>query len=441
MKHNKRLICLAALLLLLTVLSGCAAEQSAYEQNDALGYTVSVKFDANGGTFTTNTSVIVDAYSPDALARNEQGQLRLALLPTDDPQRGNDAFAPTKSGYFLAGWYATREEVTGEDGQVSYTYADRWDFSSDLLTLEADGTYTSAEPVLTLYAAWVPLFRVEFYARSSGELLGSYSFDPTAAEPIKLPAWNEATGCIEMYRFPKTQGYTFRAAYWDAQGNDPITDESIVHSGTVDLDTATAIDPVMKLYLELDEGEWYHIYSAAQLAANASVSGCYELYDDLDFSDEIWPTAFVYGNFSGKIIGNGHTIKNVQLVQTNNSKSNAGLFGCLTDGAQLSRLSFAHIDFTLRAGTRVAGASFGLLAGTISREASICDVSLRDSTLWIDSSCYFGVSDYVIGLICGMGDASAVNAEQVECRPTGDAPDNVHISIDDGHVTVEIVTP
>lgn len=441
MKHDKRHICLAALLLLLTMLSGCAAEQSAYEQNDALGYTVSVKFDANGGTFTTNTSVIVDAYSPDALARDEQGRLQLALLPTDDPLRGNDAFTPTKSGYFLAGWYASREEIKDADGQIAYTYADRWDFSTDLLTLDADAAYTSAEPVLTLYAAWVPLFRVEFYDRSSGELLGSYSFDPESAEPIKIPAWNEATGCLELYRFPKREGYTFRAAYLDAEGALPITQESIVHGGTVDLDSATAIDPVLKLYLDHDEGEWYHIYSAEQLAANASLIGCYVLYDDLDFSDEIWPTVFLYGNYSGTILGNGHTIKNVQLDQTNNSKSNAGLFGCLTEHAQLLQLNFEQIDFTLRAGTRVAGASFGLLAGTISREAALSDVRVRNSTLFIDSSCYFGVEDYVIGLICGMGDASAVDTEQVECRPTGEEPENVHIAIDDGHITVEIVTP
>ncbi len=440
MKHNDCMR-LVPLLLLLLLLCGCTAKPSAYEKNDALGYTISVKFDANGGMFTTNTAVIVDSYAPASLARNDSGQLQLALLAPDDPQRGNDAFAPTKSGYFLAGWYASCDTVAQADGQTACTYADRWDFASDILTLDAEASYSAAEPVLTLYAAWVPLFRVEFYERGSGTKLGSFSFDPTVPEPLKLPAWNETTGCIDMYRFPKQEGSTFRCAYWDEQGTKPISDAQILHGGTVDLTDATAIDPILKLYLDYDEGEWYHIYSASQLAANASLNGCYELYADLDFSDEIWPTAFVYGNFSGTILGNGHTISNVQIVQTNNSKSNAGLFGCLTEQAQLSELTFDTVDFTIHAGTRVAGAGFGLLTGTLSGGASVSELSIRNGTLWIDSDCYFGTSDYVIGLICGMGDATCVAQEHIECRPAGNAPENVYISVEDGQVTVEIVTP
>ena len=87
------------LLLLLTVLlvTGCAEEPTPYEVNDAEHFTVSVKYDANGGTFTTNTAVIVDSY--DAAATGG----KIALLSPDNALRRNDAFTAVNNGYFLAG--------------------------------------------------------------------------------------------------------------------------------------------------------------------------------------------------------------------------------------------------------------------------------------------------------------------------------------------------
>ena len=41
------------------LLTACSSEKTPYQVNDEENYTVSVKFDANGGVFTTNTSVIV----------------------------------------------------------------------------------------------------------------------------------------------------------------------------------------------------------------------------------------------------------------------------------------------------------------------------------------------------------------------------------------------
>lgn len=438
-KINKILIPLFVLLLALCF-AGCAAEQSAYEKNNEEGYCVSVKFDANGGVFTTNTSVIVDSFKLEELPVNGSGKAQAALIAPDDPIRGNDAFTPAKSGYFLAGWYATRTQVSGGEGE-QYTYADKWDFSSDVLELDRDQTYSSQEPVLTLYAAWVPMFQVEFYSRTDGSLVGSYSYDPTTAEHLKVPAWNQKTGAIDMYRFPEVKGSTFSAVYYDEAGKQPVTTETITHTGLVDYTTGTAQEPTMKLYVDYMEGEWYHIYNATQFVENANVNGCYEIYDDLDFADVIWPTSFVYGNFSGQINGNGHVMRNIQITQTNNSKVYAGLFGCVTEQAKISDLTLENVSLTIKAGTRVAGTSYGLFAGSIADGATISNVSIDSGTLYIDSQCYFGVSDYAIGLVCGMGNSDLIENAQITCKATGDAPDTVHITVTDGQVTVEIVTP
>ena len=97
-------------LVTLCLFTACGSEKTPYEVNDEENYTVSVKYDANGGVFTTNTSVIVDSYNIADLKTNSEGKVEIALLTPDDKNRGNDAFTATKNGYFLAGWYVERTE-------------------------------------------------------------------------------------------------------------------------------------------------------------------------------------------------------------------------------------------------------------------------------------------------------------------------------------------
>ncbi len=415
----------------ITFVTGCSGDKTPYERNNDDNYTVSVKYDANGGTFTTNTSVIVDSFSIDDLKENSDGQVEIALLSPDDSKRGNDAFKASKNGYFLAGWYAEKTD----NG-----YSDKWDFEEDLLQVEPGKTYSADEPVLTLYAAWVPLFEIEFYSLDSGELMDSYSFDPTTAGDIKVPAWDEKTGAIEMYHFPEKKGYTFNKAYYDENGKEPLDAETVAHPGVVDYEIGVAENPVLKLYVDWMEGEWYHIYNTEQFVDNASINGNYEIHADLDFADEIWPTSLMYGNFTGVIKGNGHTMKNIEFTQTNNSKVNAGLFGYLTETANISDVTFENVTFTLKKGTRVVGTSYGLLAGTISEAAKLNNVKILGSKLQIDTSCYFGVDDYSIGLVCGMGNANAVATAQITCEVVGNKPEELRITVNGNMVTIEDAT-
>jgi len=431
--------------LLLTVLTlgsmclftACGSEQTPYEINDEENYTVSVKYDANGGVFTTNTSVIVDSYNVSDM-KADGGVVEIPLITPDDKSRGNDAFKATKSGYFLAGWYAERtEDGKDEDGNTLYTYGDKWDFEEDVLEVEVDKTYSSQEPVITLYAAWVPLFEIEFYSLGTGEYLNNYVYDPTLVDEIKIPTWDEESGAVEMYNFPENDGYTFNGAYYDKAGTQAIV-SVLEHTGEVDEKTGTAEDTVMKVYVDWLEGEWYHIYTVEQFLDNASIKGNYEIHADLDFTDENWPSSLMYGNFTGTIKGNGHKFSNIEFAQTNNSKVNAGLFGNLAEGANISDLTFENVTFTIEKGTRVAGTSYGLFAGVISEGATLSNVNILNGVLQIDSKCYFGVNDYSIGLVCGSGDPALLPNAQITCAPTGDNPEKVQITVEGNDVTVEI---
>lgn len=433
----KSILSVIAVALLSVILAGCANESTPYEVNDADNYTVSVKYDANGGTFTTNTSVIVDSYNIDDLKTNGEGMAEVALLSPDDQARGHDAFTATKNGHFLAGWYSERTESKDADGNTVYTYSGRWDFENDLLTVDPSEEYTSNEPRVTLYAAWIPLFEIEFYSLDSGEYMESYVFDPTVVENILVPEWNEETGAIDMHNFPKKSGYTFNKAYYDAEGTLLLDSAEVSHSGVIDYETGTATDSKMKIYVDWTEGEWFRIYNTEQFLDNASVNGNYEIFADLDFTDEIWPTSLMYGNFSGTIKGNGHTFKNIEAIQTNNSKVNAGLFGQITETAQILDLTFENVSFTIKAGTRVVGTSYGLFAGTLSSGATIGNVSILNSTLSLDSSCYFASDDYTIGLVCGMGDGSVVTNAEINVTAVGDNPETLTLTVNNNTVTVE----
>lgn len=437
MKRKWKVAAAGCLLLCILILaSGCAPEKTPYELNDAENYNVSIRFDANGGFFTTNTSVITDSYNISDMQIDSDGNVQIALLSPDDPRRGNDAFTAVNNGYFLAGWYSQRTETTDAQGNRSYTYGGRWDFESGLLAVDGNKSYTSAEPVLTLYAAWIPMFEIEFYDLATEELLDTVTFDPTNSGELLVPVWDTQTGAIDMKSFPERKGYTFACAYYDAQGKERVDTAAVVHPGEVDHATGSARNTTLRLYVDWAEGEWYHIYNVDQFLKNASVGASYVIHGDLDFTDKIWPTSMMHGSYSGTIQGNGHTFRNITIEQTNNSKVNAGLFGSLTETASISDVTFENVSFTVKAGTRVSGASFGLLAGTVSDQAALRNVVIRDGALKIDSSCYFSTDNYSIGLVCGMG-STDIDDSGISCVAVGEKPESVSIEVKDGAVYLQ----
>ena len=439
MKLKMKAIAVVCLLIAaLCLLAGCSPEKTPYEVNDGEGYSVSVKFDANGGIFTTNTPVIVDSFNISQMQLDSSGCVSIPLIAPDNTLRGNDAFTAINNGYFLAGWYAKKTETLDESGNPLVVYGDKWDFESGRLSVDASKDYTASEPVLTLYAAWIPLFEINFYDLSTGEFLEKLTYNPGVDGEITVPKWSEETGTIQMFDFPKRSGYTFVGAYYDAAGTQSVAGNAVEHPGVVDYTNGVAKNHCLDLYVDYTEGEWYRIYNVEQFLENASVAGSYEIYADLDFEGKNWPTSLMYGSFTGTIKGNGHTFKNITLEQTNNSKVNAGLFGYLTEAAQISNLKLENVTFTIKAGARVTGASFGLFAGTVSDQAKIENVTITGGKLQIHSGCYFGTEDYVIGLVNGMGSTN-IDYSDITCTVVGDEPEKVTVAVNGNAVTLQFL--
>ena len=362
------------------------------------------------------------------LPKDSNGNAQIALLEPNDTQRGKAAFTAVKNGYFLAGWYTQR---IGEGENI--TYADKWDFETRTLTVQADGTYTASEPVLTLYAAWIPLFEIEVYDLNSGEQIGKMPLSPSDMdlEHIQLPAWDEK-GKMSMGKFPKRDGYTWGDVYLDAEGTQKVDDKELAHSGKINYENATAENATMKLYVDYMEGEWFRIASAKQLIDNAQLSGNYILDADLDFAGQIWPTAFMHGNFTGMIVGNGHKISNVTITQTNASKENTGLFGQLMEKASISDVIFENVTLTIQGGARKTDTRFGLLAGTVSDMANISNVAISGKLQIAANALQFMTDEYVIGLVCGVGETE-IDDSNISYEVTGDG---ITATIENGKIVI-----
>ncbi len=423
-----------------------------YDEYDRNGYTVSVKYDANGGMFTTNTEIIVDTYSLSSLPTDASGNKQLALIAPEDSVRGSgNSFNAINSGYFLAGWYTERTPVLDENGnhldhlgniaEVSgkapaYTYSGKWDFENGRYKLSGD-TFTASEPVLTLYAAWVPEFSFTFYRSDTGAEIGTHVIDPRYGTSITVPAYSETSGKMEMYDFPTVTGMTFDKVSASVGGEAIVG--SLTHTGIFDEATGTASDTDMKLYVDFIEGEWFQIYTAEQFIENASVSASFILMNDLDFTGLTWKSSLMYGKYTGKIVGNGHTIKNVTLRQTNQAKTYAGLFGQLAEGAEIADVVFDNISFEIERGSRLNGVAYGLLAGSAA-DLALRNVTVKNSTLRINSGCIFPEKqeNYSIGLLFGMGNVGSTDLSGITCVASGESPDKVTIEISGNTVIAHI---
>lgn len=402
MNLRKKWIFLCFVILIAAVcFAGCRG-RDVYEEQNKAGYTVSVRYDACGGEFTdAHTPVIVDCYNLSQYEKNADGMVALKLHA---PQNRNDVKMNNGDDQFLVGWY--KQCTKNADG--TYTYAEPWDFQVDSLVLDPNQEYNSEVPSLTLYAAWAPKFTVEYY--TVGEENPLFIETVTPEVKLQIPTWDEKNGTLNMGQFPKREGYTYQAAYYDAECKIPVEGTLLEHTGSLDRETAVAENPTMKIYLAWREGNWYKISTAKQFQQNFNLNGCYDIQNDLDFSDAIWPTAYMHGEFAGKIMGNGYTIRNVSIEQTDAKRMNTGLFGALTETASICDIKFENINLTIKTGFLNNGTCIGLFAGTVKAGANVQDVTIKGSTISVDPGAVFASPDFRVGLVCGSGELNVDDA-------------------------------
>ena len=432
---------IAAAVLLAAAIGLCSCGQTYYEEMDEKGYTVSVSYDPNGGTFSSTNSVITDVFDPSKCEKDENGNAVISLVDPSSPVRDKtNPLTVAKPGYFLAGWYAERELKNPDDPDGGYIYGKKWDFENDTLVLDGDKTYTSAENVLTLYAAWIPNFEFNFYRENENGEWVKYA-TPATNSVIDVPEWKNGDSTIKMGRFPALDGYTFVAAYADPECEQQLTGRL---TAEWDVETATVESSVINVYTKWLEGNRYRIYKAADLASCAAIDGYYELYDDIDFTGRSWPAKFRTGKFSGTFIGNGYTISGISMSSTSRSNVNNGIFASIDKSAVFENITF-EITHTVNLGLTANDARFGTLAGTVVEGAIFNNVVLKP-TLLIGNDCkeLIGKDNYNIHLIAGnlnVGTLTGLTVVSPVCAPADEQTPKVSVKYDSETLQVSISVP
>ena len=443
----------ASVVLMIGTLFSSAGSQwkDPYKQFDKQGYSVSVRYDAGDGTFANRDVTVVDVFSTGDYTVDENGKIHISLLDPQDKLRGAQAYVVDNPGYTLAGWYTDRQPRVDAEGrpldeygvlteisgrEQGWVYSGRWDFDTNTVDLDPSAIDSGADAVLTLYAAWVPGVQFNLYnvneldENGNPVLLQTYT-----SSKLSIPVWKN--GAVSLGgNFPKLDG-TPNAIYADAQMTQPLTDPLSIQ---INYENGTIVSPAVNVYVDLWEGSWFKISSVKQFYKHARADGNYIIEADLDFSVKgaIWPTAFYKGQnqFTGQIIGNGHKMSNITVMQPNGSQQ-GGLFGFIGAGASITDLHFENVTYTA-VGSRLQGATVGLLAGTISEEATLENVTVSGKLL-IDPSLYLdGVDCAVYGLLAGSGNVSGISTEKISVQATGDNKMAIILSVNQetGEITL-----
>ena len=430
------LIGLGALIIAGVVLIAVFAGRANYFDDYARdGYTVSITFDSNGGTFKGSDSSVIDLYNPN----NVSGDGIKLLAPDDAKRDKNNALTVTKAGYFLAGWYTERTPIDESNLDAGYIYGGKWDFENDRLILDPDKTYTPDESALTLYAAWVPYYSFEIYAENeNGETV---LISTTSAINLTIPEWTDGAVSLEMDNFPAREGYTLDKVYYlDGMTELDVTESEAGKkfiSGSWDEATATSLTPTIKLFTTWVEGERYRIYTTEDLRKSADANGYYEIYSDLDFSQIEWPQAFANGKFNGKIFGNGHKIIGASVESTSRSRISNGLFASLGENSYIENLEFEAVTHKIDLMSVAPGATFGLLAGSAAESASFSNVKVSGKILIGDSCASLaGSIDYTINTLFVGGITDGIDAS-ITVEKANPATKTFNLKVDeDGNVSI-----
>lgn len=433
--NNKIKYLLITVMLLIAVcfVASCSQWDTPYDSLGEGGYTVSICFDPNGGDFSGAENVhIVDVFNLDNQKTNANGNKVISLVAPDDKTRPTQ-YTVSKQDYSLVGWYTNRELRVDKDGNAlddygelvsvsgreqGYIYSGKWDFATSTVEVDPNKEYSGEESVLTLYAAWAPHLKVDFYEDKGN---GEFEFiENKVSGSIEISTWEDAK--MKEKDLPKLDGKTFKQA-------SASSDFATLLSGTVsghdldmyDYETGTIKgDGTVKIYIRYDEGRWFRISTATQFVNNVYLDAYYIIENDLNFEGLTWKSNLASGVFAGKIFGNGHKFSNITVNQSEQDTKvmRGGLFGALDSSAIIENVTFENVTYNMKGGSLNAGASFGLFAGSISNGVTIENVAVS-GTFNIASTIYED-NDYSIGVLSGTLIDVGIDTSNINCKVIGD---------------------
>ena len=113
-----------------------------------------------------------------------------------------------------------------------------------------------------------------------------------------------------------------------------------------------------------------------------------------------------------------------------------GLFGFIGAGASITDLHFENVTYTA-IGSRIQGSTAGLLAGTISDQATLENVTVSGKLLIDPSLLLDGVDLSTYGMLAGAGTAD-ISLENIKVELTGDNKNAAILAVnkETGEITI-----
>ena len=421
MKKVFKRVLLAATVMVVSLTAGifasCSYGADPEETKKNQGYSCCVTYDANGGTFgsnSTRTYALVKENSltpaPGYVDGKTQGSVKVPTRRNyqlvgeakDDNDDDKNEEAILSKSWFLA---QTDEngnvvyEGEGEDRTPVLLSNEPWDFAKNKVTED-----------ITLVAKWSEVFRFSIClteTNAAGEKtekeLRSYTVEPGDTIVDKLYKVEGDTLVRRAdYVGIKVTNYTILDFYLD-ESLTTVLDTAYAHPGRREV-TETQIDPetneettvmvttnTVKIYVQYLSGK-YDLVSQKNVQT-LTESSLWYVVEDVDFSGKTWDAL---GSFTGKIYGNGFTLKNITVTSTvmkpatgkaYKAHSIFGKMGGLIDNVTLENVTF---EVKTSFGTNVPGEQrVNFIAYNFTENGKMQNVTLQDCRIVLgDYACY-----------------------------------------------------
>ena len=412
--YKNRFVYISLVLLLIFALSSCGKKIRIVDPVE-LGFSCAVYYNALGGT--VNKREIRETYY-------EPGSF--LFMPSGT---SNMLIEPIREGYILAGWYKAKTDILDENGKViayDFKAEDRWDFAEDRVYDD-----------MSLYARWIPQGKAEYIDAETGLVM--FSKNISDKSPV-LALTRAAENLI------KKKGYTFEGYFTSTEFTQPFdfsarqinalkpnekdfekeiaslypqinleklseSEKILVRTVKNNLYEAYIQEYIentksQNIFLKYEKGLVIHVASLEDLRykGQLSFSGLtvdgepvdrYSIEKDIDFKG----ASLVMGeSFSGKISGNGHSLKNISLVLNSkpidkDKEKKLSLFENLED-AVIEDLHIENfvIKINANAGVRVLAAPLAING----KNLSLKNVSLQNIQIDTGRS-DDGSAEYLLG--------------------------------------------
>lgn len=375
---KKKFILVMLGLIMLLGLAACHAPLSLKDVEEQNRDKWHVTYDLQGGVFNSQEAIDISHYYP----KKEGGTY------ISEPKGKESALGSlkiTRSGYFLEGWYKTKEcEV-----------ADKWDFSNDKITGDT-----------VLYAKWLKNYEFRFLYRDEGD--GEWKEIPDSGVTVDGDLSDETTGYLDNTHKPKREGYTFIEWYANEECSvvwDKNTDR---HSGKV-VNGDNEASRVVNIYTVWRQGVWAIVQTANEFANAIAANQNIYLYKDIEFGDvnEFTGANWTTGEdeYDKTIDGNHKSVKNIVMsfpdsAAKDNRKRPAycGIFRKLADGAVLKNISFENISLNIKPDSITWNKYCALLAAEVEEGVTFENVTLTGTLAVTHTK---AINNYYFGAVSG----------------------------------------